>query len=64
MGPQIKGVFIGLLIIIAIFVGFLEFAITRCSIKRNYIESNKLIKLEIHLHTDGKTIDTIYIYRK
>lgn len=32
--------------------------------KKNYIESRTLITPEIQLTTDGKTVDTLYIYHK
>ena len=57
-----------LLLILAIgFFGFIGFGIYetyRFFFGQSVIESKTLINPEIKLHTDGKVIDTIYVYRK
>ena len=56
-GVFIVGFWIGMLTFFMVFVML-------CSDKPTEIQSNKRIQPEKQLTTDGKTIDTLYIYKQ
>lgn len=56
--PLIRG-----LIILGVIFGVLTFFVGIWVFKKDYVESKTLIVPEKKLQTDGKTVDTIYIYR-
>jgi len=67
IGKNIASFFNGIFtLLIILFLGVIVFIIlfiTQLS-RNNVIKSKTLIKPEIELTTDGKIIDTIYIYKK
>jgi cytosine/uracil/thiamine/allantoin permease len=57
IGVFMVGWFIGMLTFLVVFVAV-------CSDKPTEIQSNKRIQPEKRLTTDGKTVDTLYIYKQ
>lgn len=65
-GEAVKEVFYGMIklaLVGAIIIGFVIFFVTKATYKTNKVESKTLITPEIRLTTDGKTVDTVYVYK-
>jgi len=60
IGRGLVNLFIRVIIIVFVITGGISLFI----FKKNYIKTKARIEPELLLTTDGKKIDTIYIYRK
>ena len=57
------GVFAGLIIVVALIVGAITWSATYFTTRKTEYVVSKPITPEIRLTTDGKKIDTVYVYK-
>lgn len=63
MFEGLLGVIIKFIIVVSIAFGTIVYFVAKAMYKTNKIESKTLIRPEIRLTTDGKKVDTIYVYK-